>query len=56
MRVFKIQTSLRLDNDLLEKLTVIAKAENRSVNAQIEYAVKENIRKYEAEFGPVVKK
>lgn len=48
MRTFKTQTSLRIDAEVLEKLAAIAKAENRSVNAQIEYAIKENIRRYEA--------
>jgi hypothetical protein len=54
LKTYKTQTSLRIDSDVLEKLTAIAKAEKRSVNAQIEYAVKENIRRYEAEYGPVI--
>lgn len=53
MKIFKTQTSLRIDAEVLEKLAIIARAENRSVNAQIEYAIKENIRRYEAEHGPV---
>lgn len=53
MASYKIQTSLRVDPDVLEKITGISKTEGRSTNAQIEYAIKEYIRKYEAEHGPV---
>ena len=53
MALYKVQTSLRLDPEVLDKITAIARLEERSTNAQYEYIIKEYIKKYEAENGPV---
>jgi len=53
MSNYKIQTTLRLYPDVYEKVVAIAKAEHRSINAQLEFAIGENIKKYESEHGPI---
>ena len=45
--------SLRLESGIMAKLKVMAKANSRSVNKEIEYAVKEQIKTYEKENGPI---
>ena len=49
----KVQTGLRLTETDLLKITFIAKAETRSLNAQIEHAVKRMIQEYERENGTI---
>ena len=49
----KIQTGQRFAEDILKKITFIAKQENRSLNAQVEYAVKRLIAEYEKEHGSI---
>ena len=53
MATDKIQTGLRLEEVVLKKITYIAKQETRSLNAQIEHAVKRAIQEYEAQYGEV---
>jgi len=53
MATNKIQTGLRLEPELLEKITAIAKKERRSLNSQIEYAVLQFVEKYEREHDDV---
>lgn len=43
----KIATSVRLDNELMEKLKIIAEKEKRSLNMQIEFSLEYYIREYE---------
>ena len=51
MATDKIQTGLRLENEVLDKITYIAKKEKRSLNAQIEFLIQQAIDKYEKEHG-----
>jgi len=43
--------SLRVDELAFEKLRVVAKENNRSINAQIEYLIKQCVNNYEKEYG-----
>lgn len=54
MATIKSQTGLRLEPDILEKITFIAKRNKRSFNAQVEFLVKECVDKYEQEHGPII--
>ena len=45
--------SLRLDKSVMAKLRVLAEANSRSVTKEIEFAVKEQIKRYERENGPI---
>lgn len=49
----RTQYSLRLDAEDNEKLKIIAKLETRSVSNMIEYLIKKEIRRYEAEHGSI---
>ena len=40
---------LRIDEDLMEKLKFIANENSRSVNREIEFAIKKLVREYEEE-------
>lgn len=53
MATNKVQTGLRLDEETLKKITHIAKMESRSLNSQIEYAVKRLIADYEKNHGAI---
>lgn len=53
MATSKIQTGLRLEEPVLKKITYMAKQETRSLNAQLEHAVKQAIREYEAAHGEI---
>jgi hypothetical protein len=53
MAVDKIQTGLRLESDLLRKITYVAKYEKRSLNAQLEYVIQCFVEQYEAEKGTI---
>jgi hypothetical protein len=53
MTTDKIQTGLRLESDLLRKITYIAKHEKRSLNAQLEYVVQCFVEQYESEKGTI---
>ena len=45
--------SLRIDEILNEKLIVISKEEGRSKNSEIEYILKQYVKKYECENGEI---
>ena len=45
--------NIRIDEVLNEKLVVIAKEEERSKNKQIEYILKEYVKRYERENGEI---
>ena len=51
MATSKIQAGLRLQADILKKITFIAKKNKRSVNSQIEFIVQECVEKFEKENG-----
>ena len=44
---------LRIEQDLLEKLRVIADDNSRSLNKEIEYIIKKEVEKYEKEHGEI---
>jgi hypothetical protein len=54
MATDKIQTGLRLREKDLQKITYIARKENRSLNSQIEYVVKKSIEEYEKQNGQIL--
>lgn len=45
--------SVRINENLLSKLRVIAKDEYRTVNAQIYILIRDYIERYEDEYGPI---
>lgn len=49
----KVATQMRYELELYEKTKIIAEAELRSLNAQIEYFMKKGIEAYEKEHGPI---
>ena len=49
----KIQTGIRFEFDLLDKITYIAKQNKRSFNAQMEYLAEQCVKEYEKENGPL---
>ena len=53
MTTNKIQAGLRLEEEMLIKITHIAKKNRRSLNAQIEYLVEKCIEEYEQENGEI---
>ena len=53
MAVIKVQTGVRFEPELLYKITQVAKANKRSLNAQIEYLAQECVKQYEAENGSI---
>ncbi len=50
----KVATQMRYDEILYAKAKIIADAEFRSVNAQIEYFMKKGIEEYERDHGEIV--
>ena len=46
--------SIRIEEEMLEKLAYVADYEGRSVNSQILVLIRENIRNYEKEHGEIV--
>lgn len=55
MATNKIQTGIRFEIDLLDKITYIAKQNKRSFNAQMEYLAEQCVKEYEKENGPISK-
>lgn len=53
MSTKKIQTGIRFQEDLLAKITFIAKKNHRSLNGQLEYLSKKCIEEYENENGKI---
>ena len=49
----KIQTGIRFEFDLLDKITYIAKQNKRSFNAQMEYLAEQCVKEDEKENGPI---
>ena len=47
---------LRIDEDLMEELKEMADAHSRSVNKEIEFLIKEAVKKYKAELTDEIKK
>ncbi len=49
----KIQTGLRLDEEIYGKLRTLSIQENRSLNNLAEYIIKKYLEDYEATHGPL---
>lgn len=49
----KIPFTFHLDEDVLEKIKILADLDNRSTSNMLEYLCKEQIRKYENEHGTI---
>lgn len=47
----KIQTGIRFEEELLNKIAYIAKKNKRSLNAQLEFLAQQCVDAYEAEHG-----
>lgn len=53
MATNKIQTGIRFEPELLYKITVVAKQNKRSLNAQLEYLAQLCVKEYESENGEI---
>ena len=53
MAIAKIQTGLRLEESLYEKLKVLSEIEGRSLNNLMEYIARRYVSDYEAQNGPL---
>ncbi len=54
MATEKIQTGIRFTEDMLLKITYIAKKNHRSLNAQLEYLAQNCIEEFELEKGEII--
>lgn len=45
--------TLRIDNELMDKIRTIANAEDRPVSKQLERMLKEQVKQYESEHGNI---
>lgn len=46
--------SIRIEEEMLDKLAYVADYEGRSVNSQILVLIRENIKNYESEHGEII--
>ncbi len=53
MATNKIQTGIRFEPELLYKISVVAKENKRSLNAQLEYLAQNCVREYENANGSI---
>lgn len=56
MARIKVQTGLRLDEDLYEKVKIIAEADGRSINNLVEFIVRCYVAEHEKAHGPVAQR
>ncbi len=49
----KIQTGIRFEQDLLNKISFIAKQNKRSLNAQLEFLAQECVYEFENKYGEI---
>lgn len=49
----RVATQIRVNNEIYRKTKLIAQAESRNTNAQIEYFLKKGVEAYEAEHGVI---
>ena len=54
MATDKIQTGIRFREEMLRKITYIAKKNHLSLNAQLEHLAQECIDNYEQEHGEII--
>lgn len=45
--------SLRIDNELMEKVKIISENEDRPISKQLERIIRQYVEKYEAEHGKI---
>lgn len=55
MATTKIQTGLRLDEEVYEKLKTLSNQEGRSLNNLAEYIIRRYLAEYEAQNGPIAR-
>lgn len=48
--------SIRIDEEVLDKLHVVADYEGRSANSQILILIRESIQEFESKHGPILEK
>lgn len=53
MATNKIQTGIRFEPELLYKISKVAKANKRSLNAQLEFLAQQCVKEYEGENGEI---
>ena len=53
MATNKIQTGIRFEPELLYKIAYVAKENNRSLNAQLEYVAKVCVKEFEDQNGRI---
>ena len=53
MKADKIQTGIRFEQELLYKITFVAKQNKRSLNAQLEFLAEQCVKNYEKENGDI---
>ncbi len=53
MKADKIQTGIRFEQELLYKITFVAKQNKRSLNAQLEFLAEQCVKNYEKENGEI---
>jgi len=49
----KTASQIRLDDDLFEKIKIIAEKEYRTMNAQMEFFLQKDVEQYEKEHGVI---
>ena len=49
----RIQTQVRIDETVHQKIKIIAETESRTMNSQIEYFLKKGVELYEKENGEI---
>ena len=54
MAVSKVQTGLRMEETLYEKVLALSKIEGRSLNNLVEYITRRYVEDYEAHNGPLL--
>ena len=54
MAISKIQTGLRLEEGLYEKLKTLSNIEGRSLNNLVEYITRRYVENYEEQHGPIL--
>ena len=47
----KLKYTLRMENQLLQKMQIIAKEENRSVNRELAYIIRRTVYHFEERYG-----
>ena len=50
----RVATQVRINEVIYRKTKIIAQAESRNTNAQIEYFIKLGVEVYEREHGPIL--